>query len=91
MSKHLLLRSCVLLSIFISRRNLLMEAPMATSCLNWTLNHSMHLSLAQLFRSTLVTVSSSSTATFQRSCSMTRKACTPCWHFSKCTVTRGRI
>ena len=65
-------------------------APMATSCLNWTLNHSVHLSLAQLFQSTLVTVLSSSTATFQLSCSMTRKACTPCLHFSRCTVTRGR-
>jgi len=132
MSKHLLLRSCVLLSIFISRRSLLMEgkseywfdaiiliyfsqfqcsvrafcfsravyldnvgwsnnaAATATSCLNWTSNHSMHLSLAQLFQSILVMVLSSSIATFRLSCSMTRKACIPCLHFSKCTVTRGR-
>jgi len=59
-------------------------------CLNWTLNHLLHLSLVLLSTSQLEMVCNSLIATFLLNSSMTRRVYIHFWNFSDFTATRER-
>lgn len=68
----------------------LLAVPWIILCSNWTLNHSMPLSLALHSQNPSATACSSWTAISLQSCSSTKKACIPYFNSSARTVTRER-